>query len=304
MSNAPAEVVVSYSRRDSAFVLRLVEALREAGVRVWIDQGGINGALLWGAEIVEAICACRVVILVASSATLQSHEVTKEILIASEEKKPILPIHLEAIEIPASLRLPLAGIQRLDWSTGSWDSNLEAVLRSLERLGVGFSRKRRRSAQRRSTAAMNRPEVVHAEASNADSLANRVHVSGTWQGSWRHSGSKAPFEGVLDLRRQRNALSGVLTVNFVMNKTPTAVREQIEGRIAGRRIFLHATSWAPVLAGPVEHYLLDRFELEVSPDDQRLSGRCTNVDPPGKAEFARVPPKAGSWPGSGVEVET
>jgi EAL domain-containing protein (putative c-di-GMP-specific phosphodiesterase class I) len=35
-----AEVFVSYSRNDEARVLALADRLREAGVSLWIDQGG------------------------------------------------------------------------------------------------------------------------------------------------------------------------------------------------------------------------------------------------------------------------
>jgi hypothetical protein len=37
----PADVFVSYSSKDRTRVIEWVERLREAGVVVWIDQGGI-----------------------------------------------------------------------------------------------------------------------------------------------------------------------------------------------------------------------------------------------------------------------
>ena len=58
----PADVFISYSREDKDRVLELAARLRGAGVSVWIDQGGIDGATLWGEEIVNALdrprCCC------------------------------------------------------------------------------------------------------------------------------------------------------------------------------------------------------------------------------------------------------
>ena len=51
----PAEVFLSYSREDKARVLDLAARLRAAGVNLWIDQSGIDGAALWGETIVHAL---------------------------------------------------------------------------------------------------------------------------------------------------------------------------------------------------------------------------------------------------------
>ena len=58
-----AEVFISYASEDRERILDLVERLRGAGVSVWIDQMGIEGATMWSQEIVEAIDSCKVLIL-------------------------------------------------------------------------------------------------------------------------------------------------------------------------------------------------------------------------------------------------
>ena len=89
-----AKVFVSYARVDRARVLQLVEGMRSAGVGAWIDEGGIHGASLWGQEIVDAIESARVMVLMLSDASITSDNVVKELSIASEDKKPILPVYL------------------------------------------------------------------------------------------------------------------------------------------------------------------------------------------------------------------
>ena len=67
-----AEIFISYARADRDRVLPLVERLREAGVTYWLDEGNIQGATLWGKEIVEAIRNAKVLVLFATEASFES----------------------------------------------------------------------------------------------------------------------------------------------------------------------------------------------------------------------------------------
>src|SRR5688572_30291075 len=69
----------------------------------------------------------------------RSHNVAKEVMLTSERKGHILPVLLEQITIPPSLRYPLAGIQHIDYFQGDPDQMLESVLRSLQTLGVSVA---------------------------------------------------------------------------------------------------------------------------------------------------------------------
>ena len=131
-----AEVFVSYARTDRERVMELVERMRSAGIGVWIDEGGIHGASLWGQEIVDAIDASKVMILMISDSSITSDNVVKELSIASEDKKPILPVYLHRSEIPKSMRYQLAGIQHIEFFEGQEDEAFQSMLVSLSRLGV------------------------------------------------------------------------------------------------------------------------------------------------------------------------
>jgi adenylate cyclase len=133
------DVFVSYSREDKDKVLELTARLREAGVPLWIDVGGIDGATLWGEEIVNALDRARVLLLMVSESAVRSQNVAKEVILASERKGHILPVHLEPTQIPAHLKYPLAGIQHIEYFQGDTDQNLKTILRSLERVGVRIS---------------------------------------------------------------------------------------------------------------------------------------------------------------------
>ena len=83
-SSMSAEVFISYASEDRGRILDLVERLRGAGVSVWIDQMGIEGATMWSQEIVEAIDGCKVLILAISQRSTESENVVKELALASE----------------------------------------------------------------------------------------------------------------------------------------------------------------------------------------------------------------------------
>ena len=61
----------------------VVDILRGTGISVWVDEAKIDAATLWSEEIVDAINNCQAMVL----------------MLASENKKKMLPVHLEPTEI-------------------------------------------------------------------------------------------------------------------------------------------------------------------------------------------------------------
>ena len=125
-----------YALEDRVRILDLVERLRGTGVSVWLDQMGIEGATMWSQEIVEAIDGCKVLILAISQRSTESENVVKELALASERRKKILPVCLDSSGIPKSMEYQLAGIQRVEYVKGEEDQGILAMFRSLGKLGV------------------------------------------------------------------------------------------------------------------------------------------------------------------------
>src|SRR5262249_9571443 len=130
----PADVFISYARRDWDRVQPWVEQLQAAGVSTWVDVGGIEGASLWTQEITHAIDHCRVLIVMVSSTSAASRQVFREVSLAAEAEKPILPLLLEPVADLQNLRYPLAGVHHLELFEGDRDRQLQATLRSLSGL--------------------------------------------------------------------------------------------------------------------------------------------------------------------------
>ena len=130
------EVFISYGSADRERIQDLVTRLRQAGVTVWIDEAGIEGAAMWSQEIVSAINNCNILILAISTNSAQSKNVVRELALASEDDKTILPVFIEPTDIPESMKYQLAGIQRVEYFEGNEDESIGGVLRALKRLGI------------------------------------------------------------------------------------------------------------------------------------------------------------------------
>jgi len=131
-----AEVFISYAAKDRGRVLGLVKRLQDAGVTVWIDQAGIDVATMWSQEIVSAIRGCKVMLLSISPHSTESENVVKELALASERKKPIIPVYLERADIPETMEYQLAGIQRVEYFANNEDAAFKAMVRSLVKRGI------------------------------------------------------------------------------------------------------------------------------------------------------------------------
>lgn len=125
-----ADIFISYSRRDSEQALSLAERLRASGLTVWIDQHGIEAATSWSKEIVDAIESSKAFVILLSHSSLLSANVVKELSIASESGRSIVPVDLEAVTIPSEFKYQLAGLQRAQYT------DFDSILRALSRLGI------------------------------------------------------------------------------------------------------------------------------------------------------------------------
>ena len=108
-------IFISYSRQDEKQAMHLLNLLRREGYTVWIDQESIAGASIWSDEIVQNIKHCDIFIAILSESSTSSHNVSKEIAIAAENRKIILPIEIGTVNLPGQLEYALAGIQRTNY---------------------------------------------------------------------------------------------------------------------------------------------------------------------------------------------
>jgi serine phosphatase RsbU (regulator of sigma subunit) len=107
-------VFVSYAHADSDLVYPEIKWLRDAGYRIWYDQG-IPPSENWVGVIPNRISTCTVFLLFLSSAATASKWVRKEISYAHRlpRELPILPVYLSDTNIDPELDFQLGDTHAL-----------------------------------------------------------------------------------------------------------------------------------------------------------------------------------------------
>jgi hypothetical protein len=133
-----AEVFVSYSHQDHEFVSRLSLDLEDRGADVWIDRIDIHAGTQWRQSIADGIRDCTVYLLVVSPESLASEWAVRELRLAIEHDRPVIPLLYRRARIPEHLRAELESYQYLSFRQGSYAQNLDRLVAELARHGVSM----------------------------------------------------------------------------------------------------------------------------------------------------------------------
>ncbi|MGH9307842.1 MAG: TIR domain-containing protein [Vicinamibacterales bacterium] len=113
------DIFISYSRSDHPFVDDLIQELEENGFGVWVDRQDIRGGTQWRAAITQAIRDCEAFLVVLSPNSTGSKNVGRELELAADNNRPIIPIVCGVCEIPSAFAYHFAGVQRIEFPDGS-----------------------------------------------------------------------------------------------------------------------------------------------------------------------------------------
>jgi len=127
------EVFLSYSRLDHDFADRVIDCLKHQGIQVWVDTQEIQGGDAWRAAIVRAITDCEAFLVILSPQCVASKNVVKELSLASEKNRHIIPIIGEPCDIPDGMQYQLAELQRIDFCELGFDAALQRLVNTLRR---------------------------------------------------------------------------------------------------------------------------------------------------------------------------
>jgi hypothetical protein len=108
------DIFVSYSQPDRDCAYELTHHLETRGFTVWIAPRDVSPAAEWAAEIIDAICAARVMVLVFSESSNASPQVRREVERAVSKDLRILPFRLENVLPSKSLEYFLSSHHWLD----------------------------------------------------------------------------------------------------------------------------------------------------------------------------------------------
>lgn len=89
------DVFISYSRKDKHIVDEICELLNENQISFWRDVREIEPGGKFMGEIVDAIKGCKITLFVSSANSNQSPYTAKEVVLAFNEGKHIIPYKID-----------------------------------------------------------------------------------------------------------------------------------------------------------------------------------------------------------------
>ena len=128
---ATIDVFLSYSRKDTAIMRQLRDALQSAGLSVWIDDEALQpGTPIWQQSIEDAIDQSRCMVVVLSPDAKQSMWVNSEITVAQDSKLRIFPVLIVG-DARTAIPLALRTTQWVDARQGLREAANEKLLPAL-----------------------------------------------------------------------------------------------------------------------------------------------------------------------------
>jgi hypothetical protein len=128
------DVFISYSQKDAAAANGVCRALESHGIPCWIAPRDVPAGQGWKGSIVEAIRHARVVVLIFSAEVNASKQVRREVDIAFESGRPILPLRIENVEMGDDLYYCLADRHWLDAITPPLEQHIDQLVHAIRGL--------------------------------------------------------------------------------------------------------------------------------------------------------------------------
>ena len=130
------EVFISHASPDATAAGEVRDLLRELGYATWIAPDDLVGASSWAEQILAAVGRCRALVVLVSDVANRSDHVAREVSIAVEAGKQIVPLRLAAVEPDGSLRYLLHLSQWVNVFPAPVATHADKVRAALEGGGV------------------------------------------------------------------------------------------------------------------------------------------------------------------------
>jgi hypothetical protein len=108
------DVFISHSSKDKPIADAVCAKIEAAGVRCWIAPRDIRPGEDWPTAISQGISQSRVMVLVFSSNSNSSEDVSRELILAAQSKLVIIPFKIENVEPEPGKQYYLARMHWLD----------------------------------------------------------------------------------------------------------------------------------------------------------------------------------------------
>ena len=120
-------IFVSHSSQDRKVAQALCEAIEARGLPCWIACRDVPGGVSFQDAIVEAMKGAEAMVLVFSQNANNSDEIKKEIALAGQLKRPVIPVRTEDVLPAGGFLYELVTRQWIDLFQG-WDGAVDALV--------------------------------------------------------------------------------------------------------------------------------------------------------------------------------
>jgi TIR domain len=141
------DVFISYPHQDEAVADAACARLEDQGIRCWIAPRDIAPGAEWAASIVDAIKACRALVLIFSSYANESAQVRREVQHGFDQGKPVIPFRIEAVAPEKSLAYYLPSVHWLEASTPPVEQHLDRLVTAVRAALEGRSALQQRNKE-------------------------------------------------------------------------------------------------------------------------------------------------------------
>lgn len=118
-SSRPALVFISHEKTDTGIAREIRVHLEADGFKCWLAPDDIRGPTPWPQQVEDAIDSCDVMVIVVSDSASDSPHVSREVDLAVEKAKPLLPVRIADVVPTGSLNYLLRLAQWIDLFPGS-----------------------------------------------------------------------------------------------------------------------------------------------------------------------------------------
>ena len=123
---------ISYSSTDRIMIEGLADSLRQHHFDVWIDFESIAGGTQWEAEIKKALAQADICLVALTPDSVKSDWVKREIELAREASKTIVPLIMREVPLPKSMKtLDIDDLQYINFARYGLKVGLEQLLQAL-----------------------------------------------------------------------------------------------------------------------------------------------------------------------------
>jgi hypothetical protein len=125
------DVFISYSNKDKTTADAICAALEVNGIRCWIAPRDIMPGSDWGEAIIDAIHACRAMLLIFSSSSNASPQIKREVERAVNAGIPVVPVRIEDVLPSKTLEYFISTQHWLDALTPPMEQHLQYLVSTM-----------------------------------------------------------------------------------------------------------------------------------------------------------------------------